>query len=145
MDLANDSVFGLCSSVWSSDTKKARRVASQLQVGMSNINDYGVNYLVQSLPFGGVKLSGFGRFGGIEGLRECCCIKSMTSDVTPWITTAAIMPPVLDYPVGATSVGFHEGLMYMTFGNGIMQRLSGLFGLLKNLIFTSGNSKSKDE
>ena len=143
MDLANDSVFGLCSSVWSSDTGKARRIASQLQVGMSNINDYGVNFLVQSLPFGGVKLSGFGRFGGIEGLRECCSIKSVTSDAMPFITTAAIMPPVLDYPVGATSVGFHEGLMHMTFGNGLLQRLSGLFGLLKNLIFTA--SKSKDE
>ena len=137
LKLANDSEFGLCSSVWSKDTAKAKRVASLLHVGMSNINDYGVNYLVQSLPFGGVKLSGYGRFGGIEGLRECCAIKSITADATSLITTAAMMPPVLDYPIGATCVEFNQGLLNMTYRTGIVQRLQGLVGLLCSLIWTT--------
>ena len=37
---------------------------------MANINDFGVNYMVQDLPFGGVRLSGYGRFGGPEGLKD---------------------------------------------------------------------------
>ena len=34
----------------------------------------------QSLPFGGVKDSGFGRFAGVEGLRACCLVKSVVED-----------------------------------------------------------------
>ena len=141
--LANDSEFGLCSSVWSKNTKYANHIVNQLHVGMSNINDYGVNYLVQSLPFGGVKMSGYGRFGGVEGLRECCAIKSVTTDATSFITTAAMMPPVLDYPVGNTAYTFNEGLLTMTYGNGIIERVKGLIGLLQSLIFTSGGDKEE--
>jgi len=36
--------------------------------------------ILQSLPFGGVKDSGFGRFAGIEGLRACCLVKSVVED-----------------------------------------------------------------
>lgn len=52
-------------SVFSSNVTRAERIAAQLQTGMININDFGVNYLCQSLPFGGVKASGFGRFAGM--------------------------------------------------------------------------------
>lgn len=34
----------------------------------------------QSLPFGGVKESGFGRFAGVEGLRACCLVKAVVED-----------------------------------------------------------------
>ena len=37
-------------------------------------------FVSQSLPFGGVKDSGFGRFAGIEGLRACCLVKSVVED-----------------------------------------------------------------
>lgn len=36
--------------------------------------------ILQSLPFGGVKHSGFGRFGGVEGLRACCLVKAVAED-----------------------------------------------------------------
>ena len=142
--LANDSDFGLCSSVWSKDVHKANAIVSQLHVGMSNINDYGVNYLVQSLPFGGVKLSGYGRFGGVEGLRECCAMKSVTKDASSLITTAAMMPPVLDYPVGDTAVPFNEGLLAMTYGNGLVRKLLGLMQLLGSLICTAKGKKKEE-
>lgn len=54
---------------------------------MCNVNDFGVNYLCQSLPFGGVGYSGFGRFGGKEGLRALCNAKAVTMDRMQWLKT----------------------------------------------------------
>jgi hypothetical protein len=42
---------------------------------MTSINDFATTYMCQSLPFGGVKHSGFDRFAGIEGLRGMCIPK----------------------------------------------------------------------
>ncbi len=142
--LANDSEFGLCSSIWSGSKTRATKLAEKLHVGMSNINDYGVNYLVQSLPFGGVKQSGFGRFGGPEGLRECCVLKSVTRDALPFVMTPLMMPPVIDYPVGQHAVPFNKGLLHMTYGAGVAQKLGGLFALLKSLV-DFGTSGSEEE
>ena len=67
---ANDSEFGLNSSIWSTDINKAERVARQLQVGNWAVNDVIKNIGHAALPFGGVKNSGFGRYHGAEGLRN---------------------------------------------------------------------------
>lgn len=68
--LANDSELGLNASVWSQDIAKAERVARQLQVGNWAVNDVLKNIGHPGLPFGGVKISGFGRYHGAEGLRQ---------------------------------------------------------------------------
>lgn len=57
--LANDSSYGLGSSVISSDIKHAEEVASQIETGMTVINGRWITD--GSLPFGGVKKSGYGR------------------------------------------------------------------------------------
>ena len=46
---------------------RARSIALRLEAGMSSINDFATTYMCQSLPFGGVKQSGFDRFAGEEG------------------------------------------------------------------------------
>jgi acyl-CoA reductase-like NAD-dependent aldehyde dehydrogenase len=48
--------------VFSADKKLAEEMCLKLKVGMANVNDFAVNYLCQSLPFGGVGISGYGRF-----------------------------------------------------------------------------------
>jgi acyl-CoA reductase-like NAD-dependent aldehyde dehydrogenase len=68
--LANDSEFGLNTSIWSSDIERATRIASKLNVGNWAINDVIKNIGHPGLPFGGVKQSGFGRYHGAEGLRN---------------------------------------------------------------------------
>jgi hypothetical protein len=62
------------------------------RAGMTTINDFGVNYLVQALPFGGVKFSGFDRFAGPEGLRACCLMKSVVIDKVSFIKTSIPKP-----------------------------------------------------
>eukprot|EP00879_Flechtneria_rotunda_P025534 GHRR01027136.1.p1 GENE.GHRR01027136.1~~GHRR01027136.1.p1 ORF type:complete len:614 (+),score=214.33 GHRR01027136.1:630-2471(+) len=73
--IANDCAFGLGSSVFSGNLKRARHIGQQLEAGMTSINDFNATYMCQGLPFGGVKYSGFGRFGGVEGLRALCIPK----------------------------------------------------------------------
>lgn len=68
--LANDSHFGLSASVWSRDLEHARAIAEQLQVGSVIVNDTIAHFGVPTLPFGGVKESGFGRAHGREGVLQ---------------------------------------------------------------------------
>lgn len=50
-------------------------------------------FWLKSLPFGGVKDSGFGRFAGVEGLRACCLVKSVVEDrLWPYIRTVIPKP-----------------------------------------------------
>ncbi|MCB0952751.1 MAG: aldehyde dehydrogenase family protein, partial [Microthrixaceae bacterium] len=67
--LANDSQYGLNSSVWTRDRALGEQVATRLEAGNVCINDCIVSYAVTGLPFGGVKESGMGRVHGSEGLR----------------------------------------------------------------------------
>jgi aldehyde dehydrogenase len=66
---ANDTEYGLCSSVWSSDEDRAFEVARQLQSGIGWVNQHGLAGLDFMLSAGGVKQSGFGREGGVDGMR----------------------------------------------------------------------------
>ena len=65
---ANDTEFGLVAYVYTSNVKRALRVAERLQTGMVGLNQGLVSN--PAAPFGGIKQSGFGREGGAEGIEE---------------------------------------------------------------------------
>lgn len=64
---ANNSDYGLAAALWTTDMVKAERVARQMEVGICWVNDWFLRDL--RTPFGGVKLSGIGREGGIHSLE----------------------------------------------------------------------------
>jgi acyl-CoA reductase-like NAD-dependent aldehyde dehydrogenase len=66
--IANDSVYGLAGSVWSSDPIRAREVAGRMQTGSVWINSH--HMITPAAPFGGYKQSGLGREFGPWGLGE---------------------------------------------------------------------------
>ena len=66
VQLANDTRYGLAAAVWTSNLQRAHRVARQMEVGITWVNDWFLRDL--RTPFGGVKLSGIGREGGMHSL-----------------------------------------------------------------------------
>lgn len=75
IDIANDSRYGLCGSVFTEDADLAADVARRVRVGTFAIN---AAFPCMTAPFGGVKQSGFGREGGREAFYELTSIKSIT-------------------------------------------------------------------
>ena len=79
---ANDNAFGLSAAVFTRDTARGWRVAQRIESGICHVNGPTVHDEAQ-MPFGGVKGSGWGRFGGqagIEAFTELRWITLQTSD-----------------------------------------------------------------
>jgi aldehyde dehydrogenase (NAD+) len=77
VQVANDTRYGLGAGVWTTDVRRAHRVAHRLQAGTVWVNTYrAVSF---AAPFGGYKLSGWGRENGPDAMRE------FTETKTVWL------------------------------------------------------------
>jgi acyl-CoA reductase-like NAD-dependent aldehyde dehydrogenase len=126
--LANDCAFGLGLSVWSRSTGRALALGRRVRSGMLTVNDFAATYMAQSLPFGGVKESGFDRFAGVEGLRGMALPRAVALDRWPFSTA---IPPLLRYPVQPAAFGFVTSLVWMFYAptwGGVVKGLGGVIG-----------------
>ncbi|WP_031408026.1 aldehyde dehydrogenase [Thiomonas sp. FB-Cd] len=79
---ANDSEYGLSAAVFGRDVGRAMNVAGRIQSGICHVNGPTVHDEAQ-MPFGGVKASGYGRFGGKAGIHEFTELRWITVQTTP--------------------------------------------------------------
>ncbi|HEV7692256.1 MAG TPA: aldehyde dehydrogenase [Hyphomonadaceae bacterium] len=82
LEIANDTEYGLSSSVFTRDIAKGLDIAKRLQTGIAHINGPTVHDEAQ-MPFGGSKASGYGRFGGKAGIDEFTELKWITIETKP--------------------------------------------------------------
>jgi succinate-semialdehyde dehydrogenase/glutarate-semialdehyde dehydrogenase len=75
LEMANDSRFGLGSSIWTKDRAKGERMARRIEAGMVWINDHSYSHGACQCSWGGVKESGVGRSHSKFGFYECVNIK----------------------------------------------------------------------
>lgn len=80
--VANDNAYGLASAVFGKDIARAMQVAKRIESGICHINGPTVHDEAQ-MPFGGVKDSGFGRFGGKAGIEAFTELRWMSIQTTP--------------------------------------------------------------
>lgn len=100
VEIANGTEYGLGSSVFGASFAQCNEVAKRIDSGNVAINDFATFYVCQ-LPFGGTKKSGYGKFGGEEGLQGLCNAKSVVMD-KPLLRALGVkteIPPPLDYPI----------------------------------------------
>jgi acyl-CoA reductase-like NAD-dependent aldehyde dehydrogenase len=82
IELANDTEYGLSASVFTRDTARGLNVAKQIKSGICHVNGPTVHDEAQ-MPFGGVKASGYGRFGGKAGIDSFTELRWITIETQP--------------------------------------------------------------
>src|SRR6185503_13899886 len=123
--VAGSTEFGLGSTVFTKSRARARRLADRLRAGSTVVNDFGLAYMANALPFGGVDGSGYGRLNGREGLRAMCNIKSVMTDRFP------LHQPVKLFPVKPGDYAKNRRIIELLYRRDPIARLKSALDLLR--------------
>jgi acyl-CoA reductase-like NAD-dependent aldehyde dehydrogenase len=126
VERANDSDYGLGSTVFTKDGARGDRMAAQIVAGSTVVNDFGLGYMANALPFGGVRGSGYGRLNGRVGIRELCNVKAVMVDRFPGFSI-----PTKVFPMAENTFRRARATIELLYGGSIGRRWSGLVSLLK--------------
>jgi len=117
--LANDSEYGLATSIFTRDNTRGERLARQIQAGTVMVNDVVSCFGISEAPHGGVKSSGIGRTHGRFGLEEMTRLKYLDIDRMPG------MKKVWWYGYGMNFTRQMEGFLNFQFARSLGARLRG--------------------
>jgi acyl-CoA reductase-like NAD-dependent aldehyde dehydrogenase len=117
--LANDSRYGLNSSVWTRDRRRGRALARRIDAGCSVVDDCMITYGIAESPFGGVKDSGIGRVNGEIGLKGYCHVQSVVID------RFGAKSEFLWYPYSQRKVRFAERALALLYRSPLGRLLGG--------------------
>lgn len=132
--IANSTSYGLGASVFGHNQCDVQKCVRGVNAGMVSVNDFG-SYYACSMPFGGVKGSGYGRFGGEEGLRALCNVKSICEDAAwaRWMGIRTRIPALLRYPIpdGRAAWDMCLGIVELGYGIGFGEKVKGLWRIVR--------------
>jgi acyl-CoA reductase-like NAD-dependent aldehyde dehydrogenase len=111
--LANDSPYGLASSVFTRDTERGEQVARRIEAGATTVNDAMINYAALELPMGGAKASGLGSRHGAGGIRKYTSQQAIV--VTPRL---ALKKEPHMYPYKSRTSRLLAGVFKFLYGRG---------------------------
>lgn len=136
IDIANSTPYALGASVFGHNKADVQRCVRHIKAGSVAVNDF-ASYYACSMPFGGRDGSGYGRFGGEEGLKGLCNIKSVTEDAW-WANLLGMrtrIPLPLRYPVDEKA-GWDacRGVVETGYALGLAARAKGVVVLLRALL-----------
>ena len=120
--LANDSIYGLNASVWTKDKAKGERLATQVQAGITCVNDVIVGFAVTDVPMGGLKESGIGKRHGAIGIRRFCHEQVIITD------RFGRAREMLWYPYSAQTEKILMRGIRILFSNRLLSKLKAIFG-----------------
>lgn len=131
---ANASAFGLSASVWTRDRAHGLAVARRLEAGTVMLNDATAVVGMPDVPYGGVKTSGLGKLHGVDGLAACVQSTPVVDDRfsawrQPWT-----------FRYGASHRAAIEAYGRLTHGATLVERVSGLPGVIKMLLTKKGSA-----
>jgi acyl-CoA reductase-like NAD-dependent aldehyde dehydrogenase len=129
---ANDTEFALAASIWTTDNRHGRTLASRLRVGTVMINDLLTGFAISEAPHGGTGLSGWGRTHGKHGLLEMVNIKHVDVDRLPG------MEKPWWYRYGVELERAADAFMKFEFGGGLASKIGHARGALKSLFRDHG-------
>ncbi len=118
IELANDTQYGLGSSVFAGDPAEGERIGRRIDAGHCNVNDVLINYNVLGLPMGGWKRSGIGTRHGAQGIRRFCRTKALTVPRLPQTKSEPIW-----FPYNARRRGLIRRLYRFLNARGLRNRL----------------------
>ncbi|MFT3693337.1 MAG: aldehyde dehydrogenase family protein [Kofleriaceae bacterium] len=121
--LANDSKYGLGSSVWGK--KGARGIADKIRAGMTSVNSVLAFAGIYGLPFGGIGESGFGRIHGDEGLREFSRTKATAEQAF------ALPMNMMSFKQPAGQAKQLRGMIKTLYGDGIVSKAGDILRKLR--------------